>query len=820
MLADRVGCALSTVEKIERGLRRPSHQIARRIAEELRIPPEEQAAFVEWARIAPEEREAPVTTAPATPEGEGRPKISPGNLPAPATALIGREGELDETRMLLRGPEVRLLTLLGPPGIGKTRLSLALAESLVEDYAEGVWFVPLASIIDPDLVASTIAKTLGLKEGPTEAAGEGLQAYLHERQMLLMLDNFEQVIPAAPLVSELLAASPGVKLLVTSRAALDIYGEHQYDVPPLDLPDLANLPSDGDLQSYPAVALFVKRAQAVAPRFTITEENGASIAEICARLDGLPLAIELAAARSRLFDPVSILRRLDRRLPLLSVGPRDRTPRQQSLRGAIDWSHDLLNDVEKALYRRMSVFVGGCTLEAIEAVAWGVGRNRPGGYQGPDPAFPAEEVESLANKSLVQRQATGEMLFSMLETLREYASERLVESGEEADTRRKHAEYFLALAEEAEPLLRGTEQKLWLDRLDREHDNLRAAMGWAFEKGQAEVAQRIAGAIWRFWSIRGYFTEGRAWMARVLETWPQYTSWRVKAGLGAGGLAQSQGDYATARSYLKESLEGARQLGDKLRAAMALNNIAIIDRQQGNSEAARSALLEAVEVQQELGDWWSLAAGYTNLGLVVSDMGDYAEARVFHERSLALFRDIGDKRNSAFALVNLGEVAYIQGDYEQARVMWEECAQTFRDVGEKQALVQTLINMGMLARDGGKVTEGYTFLDEALALGMQIGKRKLVAEALYYVGSFGILDGQIERAVRLFAAADRLLCELGAVFAPNVQREREQFEERARGVLGDNVRFDALWREGAEMLTEEAVRYAREVPRSISGANI
>jgi predicted ATPase/DNA-binding XRE family transcriptional regulator len=813
-LADRVGCALSTIEKIERGLRRASHQVAGRIAEELRIPTEEQAAFVAWARTLPsDQRELQITVPQPTRGGsEGVPGFPPGNLPAPTTALIGRDRELAETRSLLQRQEVRLLTLLGPPGIGKTRLSLALADSLRGDFDDGVWFVPLASISDPALVVSSINRALSLKETPVQGGSEALQAFLRGRDILLVLDNFEQVVLAAPAVAELLAWSLGLKVLVTSRAALQIYGEHHFDVPPLDLPDLKNLPAEGDLQNYPAVALFAQRAQAVAPRFSVSKENSPAIAEICARLDGLPLAIELAAARSKLFDPLSILRRLDRRLPLLSGGPQDRTPRQQSLRSAIAWSYDLLNEAEKRLFRHLSVFVGGCTLESIEAIG---GVSEPSGLgqlNGSGGSTPEDVLDSLVNKSLLQCQdVDGEIRFSMLETLREYAGERLREHDEEEAARQQHAAYFVALAEEAEPRLRGTEQQKWLDRLDKEHDNLRAALNWAFEKGQSECAQRLAGAVWRFWSMRSYFVEGRKWLTKVLETWPQNTSWRLKVGLGAGGLAQSQSDYVRARLHLEESLRGARELGDRLRTALALNNLGIIDRQQGNLEAARSKLLEAIEIERELDDKWSMAGAYTNLGLVASDMGDYAESRSFHEQSLAIFRELGDRRSTAVALINLGDAIYHQGDLAQAQLLWEECGQIFRDLGEKQGLAQTLVNLAFLARDKKDLAKGYSLLAEIISLYRQIGRRKLLAEALDYAGTLAALSGQPERAARLFGSADGLFRELGITLPQDVQQSHMQYETLAREALGDEVRFDALWREWSSKPVEEAILYAEEV---------
>jgi predicted ATPase/DNA-binding XRE family transcriptional regulator len=809
-LADRVGCALSTVEKIERGLRRPSHQIARRIAEELRIPPEEQAAFVEWARAAP------VATAPATPEGEGRPKISPGNLPAPATALIGREEELDETRMLLRGQEVRLLTLLGPPGIGKTRLSLALAESLMDDYADGVWFVPLAAISDPDLVASTIAKVLGLQEGPNLTVSEGLQAYLREKQMLFVLDNFEQIISAAPLVSDLLAASPGLKVIVTSRTALDIYGEHHYDVRPLDLPDLANLPLDGALQRYSAVALFVKRAQAVAPHFTVTDENGTAIVEICARLDGLPLAIELAAARSRLFDPLSILRRLDRRLPLLSGGPRDRTPRQQSLRGAINWSYDLLNDAEKALFRRLSVFVGGCTLETIDESRFWL--SNFGAEAGPvhEKASPygqaptAEDlVISLVGKSLLQRHDVGEeRRFIMLETVREYAAEQLEASGEVGEARDSHARYYLALAASAEPQLKGALQKVWLDRLEAEHDNFRAVMSRALERGNAEIILRLGASLWRFWWMRGYTREGYSWMEKALAAGGEVEPAVLASALhAAAALIHELGDYEQAELLYNKSIALQRELGEKRGLAMALCNLGSVHWSRGDYEAARSLYEESLGLYEEVGDKWGISVTLTNLGVVASAQRDYEEARRIQEKNLAIKRDLQDKAGIAITLNNIGVLAQYVEDYARARDFYVESLTIRREIVGKGGLAISLVNLGAVAFQLGDHATAYACCVESLELRSELGDRHGAAFVLEELASFASAEGEPSVAARLYGASEAIREEVGSPLSPAERVRYDANVSKARSAT-EEAAFDAAWEEGRALPLKEVLEYA------------
>ncbi|HEY0070269.1 MAG TPA: helix-turn-helix domain-containing protein, partial [Chloroflexia bacterium] len=485
--ADRVGCAMSTIEKIERGLRRPSEQVAERLAEVLGLPEDERSTFLRWARgtldVGPSS--LPVATAVKQTESalpvSGPPSYSGQTLPASVTSFVGREREVSEARSLLWRADVRLLTLTGPPGIGKTRLGLTVASSLGGEFEHGVWFVPLAPLYDPALVTATIAKTLGLKEAPDQDVDEVLRSYLRNKQLLLVLDNFEQVVEAAPSISALLAAAPRVKVLVTSRAVLHLYGEHEYAVPPLSLPDLKSNISVDEISDYAAVALFVQRAQASRPDFALDPDNAQAVAEICVRLDGLPLAIELAAARIKIYSPGAMLERLGHRLSLLVGGPLDRTPRQRTLRGAIEWSYSLLDESEKTLFRRMSVFVGGATPEAAEAIC------SPG--TGMEDST-TQVLESLCDRSLFNYgQVQGEPRFTMLETIREYGSEQLQESGEAETTRGHHALYFMTLAQQAERELRGPGQGAWLQKLETEHDNLRAALSWCL--GGADIVTAL-----------------------------------------------------------------------------------------------------------------------------------------------------------------------------------------------------------------------------------------------------------------------------------------------------------------------------------------
>ncbi|MDQ5851887.1 MAG: adenylate/guanylate cyclase domain-containing protein, partial [Chloroflexota bacterium] len=491
----------------------------------------------------------------------------PNNLPAQPTPFIGREREVAAVRQRLLHPDIRLITLTGPGGIGKTRLGLRVAAQVLNDFPDGVYFVALAPISDPMLVSVTVAQTLGVKETSGESLLDSLKAYLREKQLLLLLDNFEQVVVAAPLITELLAAAPGLKVLVTSRASLHLQGEREFPVPPLALPDPKHLPTLDTLSQYEAVELFIQRAQAVNPDFQVTNTTAPAVAEICVRLDGLPLAIELAAARSKLLSPQALLQRLQHRLQVLTGGARDLPARQQTLRSTIDWSFSLLEAGEQTLFARLGVFVGGFSVEAAETVChesgigdqWSGVRGQESGDEGrsaspsqiptPDSRLPIpvlDGLQSLLDKSLLHQVpgASGEPRFRMLEIIREYALERLAARGEVEATERTHATYYLTLAEAAAPELQGSRQGAWLEQLEMEHDNLRAALRWSLNRGEVEVGLRLGAALWRLWHMRGYVSEGREWLEKLLplsEHSRVSPSVRAQALNAAGVLAQQQG---------------------------------------------------------------------------------------------------------------------------------------------------------------------------------------------------------------------------------------------------------------------------------------
>ncbi|MGE0545042.1 MAG: tetratricopeptide repeat protein [Dehalococcoidia bacterium] len=619
----------------------------------------------------------------------------PCKLPRPPTSLIGREREREAVSGQLRRAEVQLLTLTGAGGVGKTRLALAIAEDLLADCEDGVYFVDLAPIADPTLVPSAIAGALDIGETARRSLIESLVDHLRGRSLLLVLDNFEQVLAAAPLLTDLLTACPKLKLLVTSRAALRLSGEHEFPVPPLQLPDPKRLPDLEALSQYEAVTLFIQRAQAARPDFQVTNASAPAVAELCARLDGLPLAIELAAARVKLLSPQALLARLGRRLTLLTGGGRDLPARQQTLRGTIAWSYNLLEPDECVLFARLAVFAGGCSLDAAEAVC------------DIDQDLSLAVLDGLAvlvDQSLV-RQAEGpegEPRFAMLETIREYAAERLDVSGDTEAVRRRHAEYFMALAEQAASELVGPRQAAWLDRLEREHDNLRAALGWALERDQGELGLRLAAALWRFWELRGHLTEGQEWLERTLAHRPEApTSARAKALNGAGNLAHKRGEFERAEAWYEEALSLWRELGDRRNVAVALHNLGVSALKRRDFERAEALHSESLAIARELGDQPTVAISINLWGVLARNRGDNERARACYEESLALFRALGDNANVALVLNNLARVERDLEDWERAAALCAESLALFQELGDRQGLAWVLSNLAIMAQRRG-----------------------------------------------------------------------------------------------------------------------
>jgi len=745
-VAQHVSCSVSAVRRMEADELRPSKQLAEGLAATLGIAPSDRSTFVRFARDTPGADTMRLPIPMVSQDHPAPPARVRTNLLIPPTALIGREREVASVGALLRRADVRLLTLTGPGGIGKTRLGLQVAADLVDDFTDGVYFVDLAPVRAPTLVISAIAQTLGVREIGGQPLVTQLKQFLSDQRMLLLLDNFEHVLDAAPLLADLLATAARVKLLVTSRARLHLRGEQQFPVPPLRLPDLAQLPDVGTLTQYAAVALFVARAQAIQPAFHLTSANAPDVAAICARLDGLPLAIELAAARSKLFAPEALLARLEHRLALLTGGVRDLPARQQTLRNTIAWSYDLLTAAQQRLFRCLSVFVGGCTIEAAIAV-----------YDTTvDPnADVLEGLTALLDQNLLLQKegADGEPRFTMLETIREYAIEQLAASGEAEALQLQHATYFLALAKTATPELTGPQQQMWLDRLDQEHDNLRAALTWSQSVGDAALGLRLAEALWPFWRARGYWSEGRDWLAGLLALTQHgdvSSSLRAKALNGAGMLASCQGDFIQTVALCRESLALFDALGDKRGIALSLNELGSVAYNHGDHEQATACCQKSLTLFRELGDKQGIAEALGNLGRMARDQGDNVQATTLFQESLTLFRELGNKRGVALALISVGNMAFGQGDYATARSLHEESLTLFRELGDNWGAALSLNHLGMVAREQGGYVVARSLHEESLALRRALGNKTGIAASLADLGQIAHRQGDDARAASLF----------------------------------------------------------------------
>ena len=799
------------------------------------------------------------------------------NLLVQPTPLVGREAEIAAVCALLRRDGVRLVTLTGPGGAGKTRLAQQVAAELLDDFPDGVWFINLAPLTNSTLVPRSIAQVLGVKEAGDRPVVQALVEALTDREVLLILDNFEQVVDAAPAVAELLAACPRLAVLVTSRTVLRLAAERAYPVPPLALPDSGHLPAPEQLGGYEAVRLFLERAQAAKPDFRLTEANAPAMAEICRQLDGLPLAIELAAARVRLFPPPALLARLGRRLELLTGGAQDLPTRQQTLRSTIDWSHDLLDPDERALFARLAVFVGGCTLEAVGAVC--------GANAGPCETSPGvisavlDGVESLVSKNLL-RQWEGidsEPRLGMLETIREYAAERLEQSGEAEDLRQRHAEYYLGLVE-ARVAPSGFGVAPLLGWLEEEHDNLRAVLRLAREREEFVVlGLRLAGRLWGFWNLRGYVGEGREWLDGLLHTaHAAPASLRAHALFAAGVLAMWSTDLARAEAYLHASLELYRALDDPVGTAHVLHELGILARRgnapggahahrelagvappEGDPARAATYLGESLALRRALGDRLSIAEGLDHLGGIAAERGEYEQAWALLAESLTLKREVGNQSQLAQTLAGLGDLALLQGADQQACERYEESLALFRAVGNTWGIARMLHSLGFLATERGEYDRASEFLEESLALERERGNRERVAGALGSLGlvalhqgdvarasallhesltlyraldltsgiarclvafaSLAAAQGQQAQAARLLGAVERLRAALGRRVAPADQTRWERRLAAARAQVGETA-WRAAWAEGRALSLDQAIAITQgiQVPVTIS----
>jgi predicted ATPase/Tfp pilus assembly protein PilF len=726
----------------------------------------------------------------------------PHKLPIPPTVYIGHEREVASARDHLLRDDVGLLTLTGPGGVGKTRLSLEVASSLPEHFEDGVFFVDLAPISAPGLVISTIAQTLEVRESGARSLLETVQDHLHDKRLLLLLDNFEQVLEAAPVVADLLSASPELKVLVTSRTPLNLRGEHEFRIPPLGLPEPREAHGPEGLSQYESVRLFIDRAQAAKANFAVTNENAPAVAEICHRLDGLPLAIELAAARIKLLPPEMILARLDDRLNLLTGGARDLPERQQTLRATLDWSYSLLIEDAQTLFARLGVFVGGFTLDAAEAIC------------SPDSRLDVlEGVASLLNSSLLRQRALngGQPRFRMLGTIHEYARERLAENGESEALRRQHAHFFVAKVEEMGPKLHTADSSLALEWFDSERENLRAALAWSQAAPEGlELGPRLVRHMNWAWFRLGRLSEGRGWAERVLSSTADLgPAARAAVTFAAGQMAMLGSDIDSAHHWADESLELSRQVGDEYDVAIALTAVGLALLNRGDVAAAHPMFEESLAICRQRGIQWVLCLNLGHLGDVAMGLGDYATARALLGEASVAAREIGEPWIIAGVENNHGDVARAQGDYDQARISYEESGALFREPGYSPDFARSMHSLGYVAQRQGEHQQAQAFFEASLSLFQEIGMMRGVAECL--AGLAGLLadQGEPQRAAQFLSAAEAAMSALGAAWWPADQVEYDRNLSTIRAAL-DEDSFDKAWAEGQALELEVAVEQFME----------
>lgn len=711
----------------------------------------------------------------------------PSNIPTPLTSFIQREQEIAAITSRLNRPDVRLLTLIGFGGTGKTRLSLETANRMLPHFSDGVFFVNLSSLQAPSFLASAIGRTLGLVEQGNRPLAQELLAHLANRHMLLVLDNFEHIMEAASFVSELLAAAAHLKILVTSREPLQLYGEQLYQVPPMALPDLRQLPAFEDLAHYASIQMFITRAQAVDTDFALTPANARQVAELCVRLDGLPLAIELVAALLYSFTIPELAAQLGDRLALLADGPRDRTARQRTMRGAIDWSYDLLTPAEQRLFAQTGIFVGRFSHQAVGVVL------------GPS------DLEPLIRKSLLQQEqdSQGTRHFRLLELLRDYALEKLAARQETETLRQKHADYYLTLVEQAEPHLNSSEQGVWFQQLEEAHDNFRAALHYYLSQGKANDALRLAGNLWRLWGVHSHLTEGSQWLKQALDQGQnQPAVLRAKAFLGAGRLALFQNKLEQARHFFTESLTLSHALSDPVAQANALNSLGETELQQEAFDAARHCFIEALTFYRAANDQIGVIQTLNNLGQMAYLVRDYQQAQHFLQTSLNLQREFGTPEATAITLNGLGEIARIQGQYQEAATLYEEALTIYREIEYPTGQALVLHNLGQVKLQQDAYGQAAVLFQSSLVLLRTMEEKVYIAWSLAGLGAAILNLDNPNQAVRLFSASQKLLQELGDRLDTVDQTTYEHHLAESRLHLSP-LEWQEAWLEGQTMPLEQ-----------------
>jgi non-specific serine/threonine protein kinase len=720
----------------------------------------------------------------------GKPAATPkDNLPHALTTFIGREKEIAELLDLL-GTN-RLLTLTGAGGCGKTRLAIQVAARVRERFGDGAWLVELASLTDPGLIPKAVANAVGVKERPGKSLTETIGEHVAQRSLLLVLDNAEHLLEASALLANALLTRCGnLVILATSRERLGIIGEATYRVPSLSMPE--------------SERLFADRARLQQPRFEITKEGAAALASICRRLDGIALAIELAAVQVRSLSVEELSARLDERFGLLVGGSRAALPRHRTLRSMMDWSYELLAEDEKTMLRRVSVFSGGWTLEAAEQVCGG---------EGPDGGV-LELLASLADKSLVVAEASREATrYRLLETVRHYARDHLRDTSEEAPLKRAHLAHFVALAEEADRKLHGADMAAWLDRLEMDHENVRAALSFAAASpGDAPGGMQLAGAAWRFWMYRGYFSEGRAMLAEQLAqpADPAAEALRARCLHGAANLARLVGDLVVARKRAEESLAIRRRLGDRRTIAISVEGLGLVLWTLGENAAARDCYQESLAIYRELGLQVNIGNSLHNLGIVQKNLGDIDGARALYEQALALRRAVRDPSGIGNSLHALAEIAHLTGSFASARALFDEGLAIYKELGDQRSVASASTDFAAMMCDQGDEDGASALLRESLATAMKLGDRSNACSALRGLGN-ALSNRDPATAATLWGAVERMEEEQEEPPSPEVRARTEAAVARARAALGDDDAFDFAWSEGRAMSVDQAAQYALEI---------